>query len=585
MAEEYPDIPVEHLLGLGSAPGPRSVDRDLDYYLDYYLGPTGIPDRLRSANELANPIAALGDLGAQSEAAANPDLSPEERRRAALTAALGTGLLAIPAGRALAKLLPAFRSVDDDAARAVVETLTGASPDLADPARRQLLPGERLIDEAPPPPRGDPADIDYDPPYGAADTDFGPADADTLDPPDVPEALIGAEGAPALGGAPGTASRKPLIADEGPFFSTVLRAVDALPQERYGDTGDLLASLERSGARPDEIRALGLDELAFEGPITRSELRDRVSERLGAGLGDVRVSEVSPIYRSYFPAGLGANNELGYNERVISLPRNAVPGAESYASPHWESEYGLTDQFPIMHYRTGTFLGPNDERYFHLGEIQSDYVQAARKRNALLDDINGPLGEIARDLDPFELDELAAIYDEPYDVNVYRLRQAGLITDDTSLEEVDSLVRRLAEIDRLVYELPMPPLPVAGTTDKFTQLGLRSALADAVASEADYFTIASGDAVHSATYGDLAGQQRYYDEIVPRNMVKVLKDLNRRSDVSIPIQLERVPAPPSVYAAEDGTVLGLRLTPEIRDAIRAAGMPVYRDGGLVDGPR
>lgn len=269
MAEEYPDIPLEHSAGLGSGPAPRPSDRDL---LDYYLGPTGIPDRVRSANQLLNPIAALEELGAQSAAAADPNLSPEDRRRAALAAALGTGLLAIPAARPLAKSLPAFRSIDDDAGRAVVETLTGASPDLADPARRQLLaglgatamlPGEGLFRATPPVREVSEQEAD----------DLGAyLSAVSQGSPDVVlRAGVGDNGGPPL--------QDPARLSTG-LYSPSLRAVQNLPQER-GTYQQLRAQILKGGGKEEEIRFAGLDRMfASDESVTRQQLQEALQGRV-----------------------------------------------------------------------------------------------------------------------------------------------------------------------------------------------------------------------------------------------------------------------------------------------------------------
>jgi len=116
------------------------------------LGPTGIPDRLRSANEVFNPLAGVADAMGYSRAAANPDKSPSERLRAAGNAAFETGIAALPVGVAkiagrYARAVPGGGQADD--AQAAVETLTGANPDLQDPSRRRFLAAAAAAGAAP----------------------------------------------------------------------------------------------------------------------------------------------------------------------------------------------------------------------------------------------------------------------------------------------------------------------------------------------------------------------------------------------------------------------------------------------------
>jgi hypothetical protein len=131
-----PLIPVVDPLPTTPAESLQRPDQRGDL-LDYYLGPTGIPDRIRAVNELFNPIAGIEDAMGYSRFAANPDNPPSERLRAAGNAAFETGIAALPVGLAkiagrYARAVPGGGQADD--AQAAVETLTGANPDLQDPA-------------------------------------------------------------------------------------------------------------------------------------------------------------------------------------------------------------------------------------------------------------------------------------------------------------------------------------------------------------------------------------------------------------------------------------------------------------------
>lgn len=116
--------------------------RDL---LDYYLGPTGIPDRIRGLNEF-NPVAGIMRGMSAAGRAADSDVSPELRRAALGESALETGIALLPVG--LARLASLFRVPGQMASSSadVVETFTGARPDVLDPAledasRRRFLQG------------------------------------------------------------------------------------------------------------------------------------------------------------------------------------------------------------------------------------------------------------------------------------------------------------------------------------------------------------------------------------------------------------------------------------------------------------
>ena len=106
----------------------RDLNDRLGELLSYYLGPTGIPDRLSSANALLNPIGQIGEAGANTVVAFDPKRSRQERMQAALNAGLGTITAAAPAiGGAIA---------GQPARRALMETLVGASDQVDDATAR-----------------------------------------------------------------------------------------------------------------------------------------------------------------------------------------------------------------------------------------------------------------------------------------------------------------------------------------------------------------------------------------------------------------------------------------------------------------
>ena len=152
MEEDYADLPSEHLMALesGSPASPPVQETD---FLDYYLGPTGVPDKLRSANEFFNPLVGVYDAMSYAGQAGNSDLSPEERMRYARMAAMETAIAAVPipvarAVRSVKNAMPMGYSTADDAT-ALVETFTGATPDLEDPSRRKFLAGIGAVSAVP----------------------------------------------------------------------------------------------------------------------------------------------------------------------------------------------------------------------------------------------------------------------------------------------------------------------------------------------------------------------------------------------------------------------------------------------------
>lgn len=189
--------------------------------LDYYLGPTGIPDRLRSANELFNPIAGIEDAMAQSAAAVRPGVSPADRGRAALSSATETAaaLLPVGLGRVAARYAtPAQQALPQSTARVssdVMETLTGARADAP-------TPGSEVAPQPAPVPEP-PSEVD-----------------------------------PRLSSG---------------LYSPTLAATNAIKQDK-GTYSQLRSQLLKAGGREEEIRFSGMDEVfAPDESVTRSQLQ------------------------------------------------------------------------------------------------------------------------------------------------------------------------------------------------------------------------------------------------------------------------------------------------------------------------
>ena len=123
----------------------------IDNGMDYFLGPTGIPNKARAANTMMNPIAQMGQAGADATVATDARYSRDERINAGVNALTGT----------LATLAPAafMKAAGRPAADAVMETLVNTSRPLAvdgisDAARRFAVsedgsfPAARAVDDA-----------------------------------------------------------------------------------------------------------------------------------------------------------------------------------------------------------------------------------------------------------------------------------------------------------------------------------------------------------------------------------------------------------------------------------------------------
>jgi hypothetical protein len=213
----------------------RALNDLLNEGADYFLGPTGIPDRLRSVGELFNPIAVGEEASVDAVRAADPTLPPEERLRAAARSGVNVAMFGIPGALAARGYLPTVE--------AATETLTGigmASPAVQESVRTVL---ERLNQPGPMPTL-------YSNPIPGMGDNGGPPIEEPYNP------------LPDLG-------------------SRALTAAENLPQAR-GTYGQMRAQIVKlGGGEPAERELLftGLDNRFRPGdPVTQQELVDYLRE-------------------------------------------------------------------------------------------------------------------------------------------------------------------------------------------------------------------------------------------------------------------------------------------------------------------
>jgi hypothetical protein len=213
----------------------RALDELLGSGVYALLGPTGIPDRIRAVGELLNPVAAMEEASVQGGRAADPELSPEDRRRAAIQSAMNVALFAVPGALAARGYMPTTQ--------AAAETLTGMAsvpPSVEEVARIAV---ERLNQPGPMPTL-------YSNPIPGMGDNGGPPLEEPYNP------------LPDLG-------------------SRALRAAENLPQAR-GTYGQMRAQIVKlGGGEPAERELLftGLDSRFRPGdPVTQQELVDYLRE-------------------------------------------------------------------------------------------------------------------------------------------------------------------------------------------------------------------------------------------------------------------------------------------------------------------
>jgi hypothetical protein len=116
----------------------------------------------------------------------------------------------------------------------------------------------------------------------------------------------------------------------------------------------------------------------------------------------------------------------------------------------------------------------------------------------------------------------------------------------------------------------VPAAPFVGSTEKFTDVALKDALADAMAGDFDFLTLGSPQQAQDMTQMPDEAAEKFYGKLVPKQMQKLLDKVAPGHKLE-PVRVD----------ADDSstTVLGVRLTPELRDAVRKNGIPIYSLGG------
>ena len=440
------------------------------------------------------------------------------------------------------------------------------------------------------------------------------------------------------------------LRDSGNFYSRAERAADNLKQPFYGSLEEVEKNLLKGGATQFELNRLGfgyLDEvLAHDGPgkipremvqawIKDWRLPDIEARSLGRGTKSGLPTRFSD---EYSPPGGWEHRETIVTDPGVVGNEN-IPGISS-ATSHWgagssdEGPIALFDRdlprsgVPVAHIRSANYMvGGEDTVTHHLVEVQSDVAQAKRKieglgaqaralkdsdsAGTLLDAVaNSP--EILRNANP-RIDDAVRTPAEWVD----RVVSA----DPENLDDHRLLLNKYAErtmwnsrpiydvagdfrdfVDRAINDASPEKLADvnsthAGNTTKWTELAVKKSLVDAIENpdpDVTYLSWSSGDMANTLTgQGETTrrGMQGFYDDVFPKRIKAVLRDLGKRSGLEMPeIQDVTMGDPkfefdrPKPRSYTPSTVKGIPLTENLRRAIKEYGFPLFAvPAGLVAG--
>ena len=347
------------------------------------------------------------------------------------------------------------------------------------------------------------------------------------------------------------------------MYSPTRRAVDQLRQSRFPDPVSMEKQLLAMGAKPDELEILlkkiGTSDVA-EGGIKKlrmAELADEVSNSIQQFRGpDILYG------RRHLEGGTDPH------VTTFEAPVNNVP---EYVQGNQHFTPKLPGSAVLAHIRSAMFKTPGSasNNVYHLGEIQSDWAQFRAKLFADKKQAQEALLEV--------------------DKRIAELEAAG------KNPQIDSVIAALARRTQLTEKYGFRPefdkahpAPFVKTTRKWHQLGLKQALIEAVNSGADYMSMSTGKQVKSYTHGKLEGQQKFYDEMTPREFDDILTKFSKEAGVEKPV-IEQI----TIEGEDSGftwppaakhTVPAIRLTDEFKEAMKKYGLPSFAKGGIVTLP-
>lgn len=372
------------------------------------------------------------------------------------------------------------------------------------------------------------------------------------------------------------------------LYSPTRKAVDLLDRPAYDNLDSLRVQLINRGAKPDELARL--TGRLPGGPVSKDDLArfaDEASQDVVVSTRNLRNSPVdNPVYLdgSYFLKGA---EDMGANVFEAPVGTNAPGTAFEHFRPSADG------RAPVLHTRFGMFRSPGADKpdTYHLGEIQSDWAQTRQKlypnreeytaAGDKIDELIAKSDELERERTP-----LARTFEgetpEQLDKRVKRFRElsaeiARLNTERSALSGKMDNTESYGTRDEFDANYPAP---YVGTTSKWVQLGLRQSLLDAVNKGAKRMTLSTGEQAKSYTFGKEGGQNKFYDEIVPKELEAVLKKFAKEAGIQKPeITTSKIVG----SRGQEYMVPTVEFTDEFVEALKRVGLPAYAKGGIVKG--
>jgi len=433
-----------------------------------------------------------------------------------------------------------------------------------------------------------------------------------------PAASIGMSGRPT--------GLMPRAVDDLGYYSQALEAAKAWGQGK-GTPEQALMWLKKSGVKDAEIEATGLRQ-AIEGQksITRDDLvRHLEGNRVGlreSQYGGEQAYTASK-WSSY---SLDPSNPT-YRETVLHLPDSGASAAEAALREKYGADYIRKASSAELEaigaqkktdFQSGHFSEPNIVGHMMTSMVkhrvlpkdmeakagsllaQADALQEDLKRNPvwgdarlarekaiadlkfkrqsilnqaetkpvyLIDQIQSDWGQKLRDggvRDEAKIQELRKRFDE---ADLRYRRESGRHPSDPIRAEAER-EHSLLRAELRTAEAATSGHPLVNTTDQWVNTTLRRGLNQAVEGGADYMAIPSGNTVLGYNPGDAHGMNTFYNQIVPKNLLGLM----RKGDKSIsPIRADQLETPAGMKG--QGFSL-LPITDDVRAYVRS-GQPLF----------
>ena len=413
-------------------------------------------------------------------------------------------------------------------------------------------------------------------------------------------------------------------------LQAALQTVSRKSGLKFPDGEAAIKALKSQGVTDAELEARGLMSLKgltnFDGTAAAKMLSGFQQRMMGGKFSDdidlnspIKITELRDAgtdYEQYFTKGGTDYLETVFTLRDDLLGRDVSTKLKNKtAGHHPDAQMGGPTLF---HTRSAVYEVAGGGKTFHLGEIQSDVNNNSRtilKNRKILEDLGSDRSDMlsamyytggqtpsssrprprrtnaisSKDQEILDLLEGTMFKKNIVEANDSRpIVQQGYSERFSQLpvtEQVDRLMSELTDLRNTRGQQTASELGVGKLYDTatITRMAIRRSLEQATDSGADFFTLGTGQMAKDMTYGDLGGQQEYYDKIVPGALKKVLNKLGADSKLEMP-KIEDIP----MYGADQaGTetmfmVPGFRMTDDFRKAVAEFGMPVFRDGGRVD---